>query len=628
MKIVRKKRMELPVNTRAQELLDQINATLKGPVLKMGSDKTLLVEYWPTGILPMDMLLQGGIPKGRFVEIVGDYSTLKSYIGLKAIATTQASGGVCALIDTEHSYDPTWAAALGIDTKALIVQQPETGELAMDTAEALIRGECDLIVFDSIAATLPQTERNKRLHEESVQPARQAQLMSLAMRKLTAANSKTAMVWINQTRLNVGVTFGNPESLPGGRAMPYYACLAPGTKILRSDYQWVAVETLTVGDSVVGFDEYVPAGQHGRKMHRSVVEANDPVDLPCIELTTDRGVTVASEAHMWLVKEGYSYKPTYVWKMTKDLSSSDEIMWFGEPWSQDYSYDAAYLSGLFDGEGSVNTEMWTRNGTYRGWNVTLAQKPGLVLNKAKQCLDDLGFDYREDLDKRSGCHKITLRGTLYDRMRFMGMVNPERLTSKIGSGWDGASAFQQGCAGRSGIAVVKELRSVGTQTVYAIGTSTKTLIADGMFSHNSYRINMKKVGKVTTDVQSWDGEKMVTVKEQIGQKFKAIVEKSKLSKPFRDVYFTWDYQTGEIDEVGYLIALGLEAGLITQKGAMWEYNGTTWRGKAKFKEAVMTDPDLQTQIKAAVIPLGFPGNQEAPKKKEGKPRKVRSSVTE
>lgn len=354
MKTARNTEPEAPMPTRAQELLDQINATLKGPVLKMGSDKDLLVEYWPTGILPMDMLLQGGIPKGRFVEIVGDYSTLKSFIGLKAIATTQASGGVCALIDTEHSYDPTWAAALGINTDTLIVQQPETGELAMDTAEALIRGKCDLIVFDSIAASLPQTERNKRLHEESVQPARQAQLMSLAMRKLTAANSKTAMVWINQTRLNVGVTFGNPESLPGGRAMPYYS---------------------------------------------------------------------------------------------------------------------------------------------------------------------------------------------------------------------------------------------------------------------SYRINMKKVGKITRDVQSWDGEKMVNVKEQVGQKFKAIVEKSKLSKPFRDVYFTWDYETGEIDEAGYLIALGLEAGLITQKGASWNYEGETWRGKAKFKEAVMTDTALQARIKEAVIPLGFPGNPEAPKKK-------------
>ena len=355
------------MSTKAQNLMAEINAILKGPVLRMGSDLALRVEYLPTNVLPIDLLLQGGIPRGRFVEFYGDYSTLKSYVGLKAIATTQASGGVCALIDTEHSYDPSWAATLGIDTDKLIIQQPETGELAMDTAEALIRGKCDLIIFDSIAATLPQTERNKRLHEETVQPARQAQLMSLAMRKLTAANSRTAMVWINQTRLNVGVTFGNPETLPGGRAMPYYA---------------------------------------------------------------------------------------------------------------------------------------------------------------------------------------------------------------------------------------------------------------------SYRINMKKVGKVTRDVQTWDGEKMVPTKEQIGQKFKAIVEKSKLSKPFRDVYFTWDYQTGEIDEVGFLIALGLESGDITQKGAMWEFEGQTYRGREKFKETVTEDQQLQVAIRSTVLPSDSRGSQEAPKKKVARLKKASSSDTE
>ena len=104
------------MSTKAQNLMAEINAILKGPVLRMGSDLALRVEYLPTNVLPIDLLLQGGIPRGRFVEFYGDYSTLKSYVGLKAIATTQASGGVCALIDTEHSYDPSWAATLGIDT--------------------------------------------------------------------------------------------------------------------------------------------------------------------------------------------------------------------------------------------------------------------------------------------------------------------------------------------------------------------------------------------------------------------------------------------------------------------------------------------------------------------------------
>ena len=327
----------------------EINTLFKDNVLKLANDESLIVEYLPTGILPIDILLQGGLPRGRFVEIYGEYSTLKSFVGLSAIANTQKAGGVCAIIDTEHSFDPSWAA--------VIVIQPITGELAMDSAEALIRGNCDLIVFDSIAAALPQTERNKRLHDETLQPARLAQLMSLGMRKLTAANSKTAMMWINQTRLNVGITFGNPESIPGGKSMPFYA---------------------------------------------------------------------------------------------------------------------------------------------------------------------------------------------------------------------------------------------------------------------SYRINMKKVGKITRDIQAWEGEKWVASKEQIGQKFKAIVEKSKLSKPFRDIYFTWDFETGGIDEAGFLIAMGLEEGFITQEGKSWIYETTKVVGRENFKKAVQENLELMEELRTKVMELHSLGKPTQDKSKVAK----------
>jgi len=328
----------------AKNLMAEINSLLKGDVLKLASDDSLVVEYLPTGVLPIDILLQGGLPRGRFIEIYGDYSTLKSYVGLSAIANTQKKGGVCAIIDTEHSFDPSWAKSIGVNLDELIVQHPETGELAMDTAEALIRGNCDLIIF-------------------SMQPARLASLMSQAMRKLTAANSRTAMMWINQTRLNVGITFGNPEAIPGGKAMPYYA---------------------------------------------------------------------------------------------------------------------------------------------------------------------------------------------------------------------------------------------------------------------SYRINMKKVGKVTNDTQSWDGEKWVASKEQVGQKFKAIVEKSKLSKPFRDIYFTWDFTTGGLDEAGFLIAMGLEEGFITQEGKSWIYEDTKVVGRENFKKKVMEDPTLMEALKTRVMELHSLGEQ-TPLKSKGVKVKRKSS---
>lgn len=221
--------------TRADDLRKSVNKTMGGNVLQMGSDKRYQVSYMPTGLLPFDILLNGGIPRGRFVTVTGAYSTLKSYLGLQAIAETQRRNGVCALIDTEHAFDPSWAEALGVDVKNLIVWPPlsdgdeppqdVTGEEALDMAEVLIRGQADLIVFDSVAAALPQQEQNKRLSKESVQPGRQAALMSLAMRKLTAPNRRTGVLWINQLREQIGVTFGNPEKATGGRALPYYSSL-------------------------------------------------------------------------------------------------------------------------------------------------------------------------------------------------------------------------------------------------------------------------------------------------------------------------------------------------------------------------------------------------------------------
>jgi recombination protein RecA len=208
---------------KAKELAAEINSLLGAGTVIFGSDKALKVEYIPTGILPIDHLLGGGIPRGRFTELFGAYSTLKSYIALSTIAQEQKAGGVCALVDTEHSYDPEWAQSIGVDTDSLIYQAPETGEEAIDTSEVLIRHGVNLIVWDSVAATLPQTESAKRLSKETVQPARLAALMSLGMRKLTACNDNTAVMFINQTRVNVGVMFGDPEVVAGGKALPYYA---------------------------------------------------------------------------------------------------------------------------------------------------------------------------------------------------------------------------------------------------------------------------------------------------------------------------------------------------------------------------------------------------------------------
>jgi recombination protein RecA len=208
--------------TKSEIIAAEMNKVFGPGVMKLGSDPTFSVEYLPTGVLPIDVLLGGGFPRGRFTEIYGAYSSLKSYIGLCCAALVQQAGGTAAVIDTEHSYDRDWAAEIGVNTDELIVQQPETGEDAVDLTEFMIRRQVDLVVWDSIAASLPKAEQEKMAGDKQ-QPARLAAMMSQAMRKLTAANSRTALVMINQTREKVGVTYGSPESIPGGKSLPFYA---------------------------------------------------------------------------------------------------------------------------------------------------------------------------------------------------------------------------------------------------------------------------------------------------------------------------------------------------------------------------------------------------------------------
>lgn len=332
----RKKAATTTTKLSAKELLNTVNEKLGTNAVFMGSDERLEVEYFSTGYLPFDILLQGGVPRGRMIEIFGDWSVLKSVICLSTAAQVQKQGGTVALLDTEHAYEPKWATRLGVDTSELIVWPPRdddeehTGEEAIDVAQVLCANKVDLIIFDSVAAATPQAETTKRLKNESVQPARLAQLMSTGLRKLTMTNDKTAFIFTNQTRLNIGVTFGSKESRPGGKALGYYASMI---------------------------------------------------------------------------------------------------------------------------------------------------------------------------------------------------------------------------------------------------------------------LDVKKVGKVSRDVKTFDGENWITVKEQTGQKYRAQMQKSKLSKPFKEVWFTWNLETGEIDMPEFLIAQSLELGKITVRGNTWEGYGVKAVGRKKFKNAFSAETD-------------------------------------
>ncbi|WP_027881829.1 recombinase RecA [Meiothermus rufus] len=197
----------------------------KGAVMRLGEAPRQQVEVIPTGSLGLDIALGiGGIPRGRIIEIYGPESGGKTTLALSIVAQAQAAGGVAAFVDAEHALDPIYAKSLGVNIDDLLVSQPDTGEQALEIVELLTRsGAIDVIVVDSVAALVPQAEIEGQMGDAFV--GLQARLMSQALRKLTAALSKsnTAAIFINQIREKVGTMYGNPETTPGGRALKFYA---------------------------------------------------------------------------------------------------------------------------------------------------------------------------------------------------------------------------------------------------------------------------------------------------------------------------------------------------------------------------------------------------------------------
>jgi recombination protein RecA len=197
----------------------------KGSIMKLGSHVKLEVEAISTGALTLDIALGvGGLPRGRVVEIFGPEASGKTTITLSAIKETQKKGGVAAFIDAEHAFDSTYAKIIGVNLDDLLISQPDTGEQALEITETLVRSNAvDIVVIDSVAALTPRAEIEGEMGDAHI--GLQARLMSQALRKLTAAISKsrTCVVFINQLREKIGVMFGSPETTPGGRALKFYS---------------------------------------------------------------------------------------------------------------------------------------------------------------------------------------------------------------------------------------------------------------------------------------------------------------------------------------------------------------------------------------------------------------------
>jgi recombination protein RecA len=196
----------------------------KGSIMRLGDASRMRVETFPTGALTLDLALGGGYPKGRVVEVYGPESSGKTTLTLHAIAEVQRRGGVAAFVDAEHALDPVYAAALGVDIANLLVSQPDTGEMALEIVDQLVRSAAvDIVVVDSVAALTPRAEIEGEMGDLAV--GSQARLMSQAMRKITGNIGKSGctVIFLNQLRQKIGVTYGNPETTTGGNALKFYA---------------------------------------------------------------------------------------------------------------------------------------------------------------------------------------------------------------------------------------------------------------------------------------------------------------------------------------------------------------------------------------------------------------------
>ncbi|EEP74092.1 recombinase RecA [Micromonospora sp. KC207] len=217
----------------------------KGSVMRLGERPVVQTSVIPTGSIALDVALGvGGLPRGRVVEIYGPESSGKTTVALHAVANAQRAGGIAAFIDAEHALDPEYAKALGVDTDALLVSQPDTGEQALEIADMLVRsGAIDIVVIDSVAALVPRAEIEGEMGDSHV--GLQARLMSQALRKITGVlnNTGTTAIFINQLREKIGVMFGSPETTTGGRALKFYASV-------RLDVR--RIESLKDGTDVVG----------------------------------------------------------------------------------------------------------------------------------------------------------------------------------------------------------------------------------------------------------------------------------------------------------------------------------------------------------------------------------------
>ncbi len=349
----------------------------KGSVMRLGDEARVPVEVIPTGSIALDVALGlGGLPRGRIVEIYGPESSGKSTLALHAVANAQKSGGIAAYIDAEHALDPDYAKKLGVDTDALLVSQPDTGEQALEIADMLIRsGAIDVVVIDSVAALVPKAEIEGEMGDSHV--GLQARLMSQALRKITGALSqtKTTAIFINQLREKVGVLFGSPETTTGGKALKFYASvrldmrrietLKDGTESVgnRTRVKVAKNKCLAEGtrvfDPVTGLTHRIEEIVDGRlPVHVASADKNGELSVREVRSWFDQGeqevigLKLRDNTELWVTPD-HKILTEHGWRLAQELSRGDRVarprsfLGFGsdEPMPPEHARLLGYLIG-------------------------------------------------------------------------------------------------------------------------------------------------------------------------------------------------------------------------------------------------------------------------------------------